>query len=94
MAALLAIGSVVFVVFGVSLITFAKEKTRLALLQFVGSVFLLVVVFAHVAERFRVLPAMGWGQADSAGHYLDFISAVVGPILVLSGYLSRRRRKR
>jgi hypothetical protein len=94
MAALIAIGSLIFVMFGVSSITFAREGTTHALLQLIGSVFLIVVVFAHMAEQFRILPAMGWGQAESAGHYLDLISAVVGSILLLFGYLSRRLRKR
>ena len=94
MAALIAIGSLIFVLFGISIIMFARERTTFAFFQLIGSVFLIVVVFAHIAEQFRILPAMGWGQAESAGHYLDLISAVVGPILFLFGYLSRKRHKR
>ena len=94
MAPLIAIGCAVLAIFGVSSIAFAREKSPIAFLQLIGSVFLIVVVFAHVAERFHILPAMGWGHAESAGHYLDLISAVIGPILVMSGYLGRRLRKR
>lgn len=93
MAALIAIGSLVFVLFGVSSITFARVRTAFALLQLIGSVLLIVVVFAHIAEQFRMLPAMGWGRAGSAGHYLDLVSAVVGPVLYLFGYLSRKLRR-
>lgn len=94
MAALIAIGSLVLVVFSLSLIAVAREKSMFALAQLIGSIFLMVVVFAHVAEQFRILPAMGWGQAESAGHYLDLMSAVAGSILFTFRYLSRRLGKR
>ena len=48
-------------------------------------VFLLVVVLTHVAERFDVFPAMGWGLPDSPGHYLDFVSAMLGSMFLIVG---------
>jgi hypothetical protein len=48
-------------------------------------VFLLVVVLTHVAERFDVFPAMGWGLPDSPGHYLDFVSAMLGSMFLIAG---------
>jgi hypothetical protein len=38
---------------------------------------LLVVVLTHVAEALHLFPAMGWGEPDSAGHYVDLASAVL-----------------
>jgi hypothetical protein len=35
------------------------------------------------------LPWMHWGLKHSAGHYLDFWSAVLGLILLPAGYLLR-----
>ena len=57
------------------------------LLQLTGLCFLTVVVLTHVAERFHIFPAMGWGQPDSVGHYLDLVSAIFGCALVLVGFL-------
>ena len=44
-----------------------------------------VVVLTHVAETFRILPVMGWGLPNSAGHYLDLASAVLGCTLRAAG---------
>jgi hypothetical protein len=51
-------------------------------LLLLGSLCLIVVVLAHIAEAFDILPEMGWGQPNSIGHYLDLASAVLGCILV------------
>ena len=48
-----------------------------------GSVCLAVVVFTHAAERFDILPGMGWGRPDSPGHYLDLFCAIAGVLLLL-----------
>jgi hypothetical protein len=61
------------------------------LLFFVGCGCLVVVALAHVAERFHLLPGMGWGLPDSPGHYLDLVSAIAGPLLLLAAYAVRRR---
>jgi hypothetical protein len=37
----------------------------------IGAACLIVVVLTHVAERFNIFPAMGWGLPHSPGHYLD-----------------------
>ena len=50
----------------------------------IGAASLLVVVLAHVAERFDILPAIGWGLPHSPGHYLDLLSAIVGCISLLA----------
>jgi hypothetical protein len=42
------------------------------------------MVLTHVAERLHLSPGMGWGLPDSPGHYLDFISAVLGCALLIA----------
>ena len=56
------------------------------LLLSAGCACLIVVVLTRVAERFCILPGMGWGLPDSPGHYLDLISAMSGVgLLVAAG---------
>jgi hypothetical protein len=55
----------------------------------VGCGCLLVVVLTHVAERFAVLPGMGWGLPDSPGHYLDLVGAISGGVLLLTAGIAR-----
>jgi hypothetical protein len=50
---------------------------------------LVVVVLAHVCERLHLLPWMGWGLEQSAGHYLDLCAAVLALMLLPAGYLMR-----
>jgi formate hydrogenlyase subunit 3/multisubunit Na+/H+ antiporter MnhD subunit len=59
-----------------------STATRLLLL---GAVCLIVVVLTHVSEALQVFAFMGWGQPDSAGHYVDFASAIVGCTLLVAG---------
>ncbi len=61
------------------------------LLVSAGCAFLLVVVLTHVAERYAIFPAMGWGLPDSPGHYLDLFSAIAGIGLLLTGLAIQRR---
>jgi uncharacterized membrane protein len=91
---LFVIGGLIVSAFSASVVVFAKERTVQAFLQLLGSTFLIVVLFAHIAETFHLLPRMGWGLPDSAGHYIDLISAVVGLILVSTGYILRTLSKR
>jgi hypothetical protein len=57
------------------------------LLMLFGTGCLIIVVLAHVAEGFHILPAMGWGLPNSAGHYLDLVSAILGCTLLSLGFL-------
>jgi len=50
-----------------------------------GLVCLVIAVFSHAAEKFNLLPGMGWGLANSPGHYLDFVSAVLGAAFLIAG---------
>ena len=58
-------------------------------LMLFGAVCLTIVVLTHVAETFGLFPSMGWGQPDSAGHYLNLVSAIFGCALLLVGLLGR-----
>jgi uncharacterized membrane protein HdeD (DUF308 family) len=56
-------------------------------LLLLGFVCLTVMVFTHVAERLHLSPGMGWGLPNSPGHYLDFVSAVLGCALLIAGMI-------
>jgi hypothetical protein len=66
-----------------------REKTLGSVLQFIGTASLLIVVLTHVAEARHLFVFMGWGDAHSAGHYLDLCSAIVGLTLAPVGLLLR-----
>jgi hypothetical protein len=42
----------------------------------------LIVSFAHIFEAFGLLPAAGWGQPHSIGHYVDLSAALLGLVLL------------
>ena len=93
-ARLIVIGIVVLLALGASAIALAREKTSLACLQLIGSAFLAVMVFAHLAETFHLFPEMGWGLPHSAGHYIDLMGAWVGVALFSLGYFLRKLARR
>jgi hypothetical protein len=63
-------------------------------LQLRGSPCLVTVVLTHIAEALHFFPAMHWGEAHSAGHYLDLSSAVLAVTLLPIGYLLDVQAKR
>jgi hypothetical protein len=65
-----------------------------AVLLLLGSAGLIVVVLTHVAEALHIFPSMGWGLPDSAGHYLDLVSAFLGCALLALGLLMALSRRR
>ena len=77
-----------------SVIAFTREKTALAGLQLIGSFFLAVMVCTHFAEKYHVLPQMGWGLPHSAGHYIDLASAWGGVMLFVLSFLLRKLARR
>jgi hypothetical protein len=58
-----------------------------AFLQLLGAGGLVVVVLTHIAETFGLLPWMQWALEQSAGHYLDLWSAILGLTAFPAGYL-------
>ena len=77
-----------------SLAAYLRQKSAGSLLQLLGAGCLLVVVLTHIFEALRLFPWMHWGLENSAGHYLDFWSAVLGLTLFVTGYLLRAFTKR
>ena len=70
-----------------SLLLFSRERAVSSFLQLAGASSLVVVVLTHLCEALHLLPWMQWGLEHSAGHYLDFWSAVLGLTLFPLGYL-------
>ena len=71
-----------------SVILFSRRRSAAFLLQLIGSAGLMLVVLTHLAEGFDLIPWMRWGAEDSAGHYLDLGSTVLGLTLFPIGYLA------
>ena len=84
---LIVIGASVLAVLALSTVQFARERSVSSCLRLIGSVFLLVVVASHLAEKFQWLESMGWGLSDSPGHYIDLVSAILGASLLSGGWL-------
>ena len=53
---------------------------------------LIVVALTHVAERFAIMPGMGWGSPNSPGHFLDLFCAVLGVVLLIAAGIVRLLR--
>jgi hypothetical protein len=70
-----------------SVVLFAKTYSMAAFLQLVGAGCLVLVVLAHICEAFGFLPWMGWGVADSVGHYIDLGSAILALTLFPIGFV-------
>src|SRR5215469_5794672 len=84
---LFAVGIPVCAILFVSIIRFTKKRTVWRFVQLLGAVCLLMMVLVHIAEAFHLFPGMNWGRNNSAGHYLDLFSAILGMILLPLGYL-------
>lgn len=76
------------------LASFLRHKSAASLLRLLGAACLMVVVLTHICEALRLFPRMHWGLQHSAGHYLDFWSAVLGLTLFGTGYLLAAFTKR
>lgn len=51
-----------------------------------------IMALTHVFEAFSILPALGWGQSHSVGHFIDLVAAVLGVALVTTSFVLRHRR--
>lgn len=69
-----------------SILLFRAKHSMPAVLQLLGSAFLIIVVLTHVGEALHIFGWMGWGAGQSVGHYLDLLSAVLGLTLFPIGY--------
>ena len=91
---LVVVGILIFLASSMSVVDFVRERSVPASVQLLGAAFLITVVFAHVAEAFNLMPSMEWGLPHSLGHYIDLASAICGLLLLSTGCLLRRIRKR
>lgn len=66
---------------------FSRQKTLWCLLQLLGAGCLVVVALTHVCEALQWFPWMQWGRENSAGHYVDLLSAALALTLFPTGYL-------
>jgi hypothetical protein len=82
------------VMFSGSLVLFCRGKSVWSFLQLVGAGCLVVVVLCHMSEAVKLFPWMHWGLEHSAGHYLDFWSALLGLTSFPIGYLFHALTKR
>jgi hypothetical protein len=69
-----------------SVALFRTAQSMWVSLQLIGSLFFLIVVFAHMCEALGMLNWMHWGLENSIGHYLDLGSALLGLTLFPAGY--------
>jgi len=77
-----------------SVASFIRGKTLGRLLHLLGAGCLVVVVLTHLAEALHIFALMHWGEEQSAGHYLDLWSAILGIALLPLGYLLHALGKR
>lgn len=87
---LIIAGVAVLAVLFSSIFQFSRNRTAGAYIQLAGAAFLVAVIVFHVAEEYRLFPAMGWGLPHSPGHYLDLGSAIAGLVLFSIGYALRK----
>ena len=80
--------------FAGSVVLFSRGRTVWSFVQLLGAAFLLIVVLAHICEALQWFPGMHWGVKDSAGHYLDLSSTVLGFTLFPTGYFLDSLTKR
>ena len=90
----LVMSVLVGLLFSWSVVVFFRGRTLGPVLQLLGAGCLVVVVLTHIFEALHLFDWMQWGQPNSVGHYLDFWSAVLGLILLPTGYALRRFTKR
>jgi hypothetical protein len=77
-----------------SIALFGRERTLFPLLQLIGAASLIVVVLTHVFEALGAFPWMGWGRANSVGHYIDLCSAIAAVTLLPFGFVMHTLRVR
>lgn len=68
-------------------VLFSRSRTTWLFLQLIGGAGVAIVAIAHLCEALNILPGMGWGRGNSAGHYLDLLGAILGLVFFPIGYL-------
>ncbi len=93
LAVLFGIGVPASLLLAGSIVLFFRERSASSFLQLLGAGGSALVVLAHFAEAFDLLPWMRWGFDNSPGHYLDLGSAALAVTLFPAGYLIYALRK-
>ena len=93
-AMLVAIGLPGTMVLVGAAVQFTRRRSMGCLLQLIGAAAMAAVVVTHICEQFKLLPWMGWGLTNSAGHYVDLASALAALTLFPLGYLLRALAER
>lgn len=73
---------------------FRRARNPATFLQLLGATGFMGVVVAHLCEGLGLFPAMGWGEPDSVGHYLDLGGALTGIVAFPLGYLLHALERR
>jgi hypothetical protein len=82
-------GASVFV--SVSGVLFVTRRDLASALLATGIGWFGIMALTHVFESFSILPAFGWGQPHSVGHFIDLAAALLGVAFVTTGFLVHRR---
>ena len=90
---LIAFIPAVMLLFG-AILLLRKDRRASSLLQLLGAISFLLVIFVHIFEALQWFPAVGWGQEHSVGHYLDLAGATLGATLFPLGYFLHARERR
>src|SRR6476659_192639 len=73
---------------------FRHRRSAAAGLLVLATVCFLVVALTHVFESLAIMPAAGWGQPHSVGHYLDLAAALLGVAATVAAVLATLLRRR
>ncbi len=79
---------------GVSLARYQTRRGSAAGWLVLGCASFVLVAATHVLEALDLLPAAGWGQPRSVGHYTDLAAACLGIACVLAALAVRLTRPR
>ena len=79
----LALVVAVLLVLGITA-SLRRRRSGSRRLLLVSAGFFVIVAMSHVFEAFRILPAVGWGQPRSPGHFIDLAAALAGVTCLLA----------
>ena len=78
----------------VSLVLFLTRRGLSSALQAFGLSCFGVMALTHFFAAFSILPALGWGQRHSVGHFIDLVAALLGVALMTTSFALSRRDAR
>jgi hypothetical protein len=72
---------------------FLRRRATGSVLELLGAVGVLILGLTHLLEGLHVASSLGWGRADSPGHYLNLASLTLAIAGLLAGYLLTKRAR-